>query len=194
LPPPLRVIRPRPSSTTRRWVLITLAVAVITMVTGSGPQLKVMMPPAATSRTTADDVQLAGLPLPITWLGWLVLTARPAGGTEKWPWGLPKSGTTAADVVPTAAVVACDAGAAVAGIAPSPIMSAPTSPPASTRAPSKVPKPAIRRMAPDARGRLRLTARARTASVRIGRLWIAVRGVHSVLEGITVWSVGGPAT
>ena len=51
------------------------------MVTGLGPQLKVMMPPAATSRTTAADVQLAGVPFPITWLGCLVLTARPAGGT-----------------------------------------------------------------------------------------------------------------
>ena len=78
LPPPLRVTRPPPSSTTRRRVLITLAVAVITIVTGLGPQLKVMMPPAATARTTAAEVQLAGLPFPITWLGWLVSTARPA--------------------------------------------------------------------------------------------------------------------
>ena len=81
MPPPLRVTRPPPSSTTRRRVLITLAVVLITMVTGLGPQLKVMMPAAATSRTTAADVQLARLPLPITWLGCLVLTARPAGGT-----------------------------------------------------------------------------------------------------------------
>ena len=66
LPPPLSVIRPRPSNTTRRRVLITLAVEVITMVTGLGPQLNVMMPPAATARTTAADVQPAGRPLPIT--------------------------------------------------------------------------------------------------------------------------------
>src|ERR1700761_9184667 len=74
LPPPLRVIRPPPSNTTRRWVLTTLAVLVITIVTGLGPHLKVMPPPAATSRTTAADAQLAGLPFPITWLGCLALT------------------------------------------------------------------------------------------------------------------------
>jgi hypothetical protein len=43
--------------------------------------LKVMMPPLATALTTAADVQLAGLPVPMTWLGPLVLAARPAGGT-----------------------------------------------------------------------------------------------------------------
>jgi hypothetical protein len=80
-PPPLRVTRPPPSNATRRRVLMTLAVLVITMVTGLRPQMKVMMPPAATSRTTAADVQLAGLPFPTTWWGCLVLTARPAGGT-----------------------------------------------------------------------------------------------------------------
>src|SRR5580704_19696264 len=69
LPPPLRVTRPPPSNTTRCRVLITLAVVVITIVTGLGPQLKAMMPPTATSRTTAADVQLAGVPLPITWSG-----------------------------------------------------------------------------------------------------------------------------
>jgi hypothetical protein len=36
------------------------------IVTGPGPQLKVMMPPAATAATTAADVQLAGEPSPIT--------------------------------------------------------------------------------------------------------------------------------
>src|SRR5579871_6000869 len=81
LPPPLRVIKPPPSSTTRRRVLITLAVEDITIVTGLGPHLKVIMPPAATSRTTAADVQLAGEPSPITWLGCVVTTARPADGT-----------------------------------------------------------------------------------------------------------------
>ena len=68
-PPPLRVIRPPPSSTTSGRVLTTLAVEVITMVSGLGPQLKVMIPPAATSRTTAAAVQPAGVPSPITWLG-----------------------------------------------------------------------------------------------------------------------------
>src|SRR5215471_4293083 len=69
LPPPLNVIRPPPSSTTSRRVLSTLAVEVITIVSGLGPQLNVMIPPAATARTTAADVQPAGPPLPITWSG-----------------------------------------------------------------------------------------------------------------------------
>src|SRR5215470_1269765 len=90
LPPPLRVTRPPPSSTTRCRVLGTRAVAVSTIVTGFLPQSNLMIPPLKTARTTAADVQLAGLPSPITWLGWLVLTALPAGGTGKCPWGLPK--------------------------------------------------------------------------------------------------------
>src|SRR5271165_820495 len=89
LPPPLRVISPPPSMTTRWLVFTTLAVAVMTMVTGAGPHLKVMTPPLATARTRAADVQLAGVPLPMTWFGRAVLTARPAGGTEAWPAGLP---------------------------------------------------------------------------------------------------------
>jgi hypothetical protein len=36
------------------------------IVTGDGPQLNVMTPPAATAAATAADVQLAGEPLPIT--------------------------------------------------------------------------------------------------------------------------------
>src|SRR5258708_36013010 len=89
LPPPLRVTRPPPSMTIRRWVLTTFAVAVITMVTGLGPQLNLIIPPLATALTTAADVQLAGLPLPMTWFGCAVLTARAAGGTQAWPFGLP---------------------------------------------------------------------------------------------------------
>jgi hypothetical protein len=58
------------------------------MVTGRGPQENVITPPAATARTTACDVQLAGVPWPITWSGCAVLTAGangppappPAGG------------------------------------------------------------------------------------------------------------------
>jgi hypothetical protein len=61
--------------------LFTFAVDVIAIVTGFGPQLNVMIPPAATARTTAAEVQLAGRPLPITWSGCRVSTARPAGGT-----------------------------------------------------------------------------------------------------------------
>jgi hypothetical protein len=61
--------------------LLTFAVAVITIVTGLRPQSNVMIPPSATARTTAAEVQLAGVPSPMTWPGCLVLTARPAGGT-----------------------------------------------------------------------------------------------------------------
>src|SRR5215471_7301732 len=93
LPPPLSVTRPPPSSTTRCLVLGTLAVAVITIVTGLLPQSNLMIPPAATALTTAADVQLAGVPWPITWSGRLVFTARPADGTGKCPLGLPKSGS-----------------------------------------------------------------------------------------------------
>ena len=55
--------------------LRTFAVAVIVMVTGAGPQSKVMMPPAATAFTTAAEVQLAGVPVPTLRDGWLVSTA-----------------------------------------------------------------------------------------------------------------------
>ena len=47
-------------------VLRTLAVAVITMVTGRGPQENAITPPAATAWTTACDVQLPGVPWPTT--------------------------------------------------------------------------------------------------------------------------------
>src|SRR5262249_18308267 len=56
---------------------------------GSGPEGNVMMPPAATALTTASDVQLAGVPEPITWFGWLVSTARAAAGIGACPAGLP---------------------------------------------------------------------------------------------------------
>jgi hypothetical protein len=39
-----------------------LAVTCITIVTGAGPQSKVITPPLATAATTAPDVQLAGVP------------------------------------------------------------------------------------------------------------------------------------
>ena len=46
--------------------LNTLAVALILIVTGFGPQLKVITPPLATAATTACEVQLSGVPLPTT--------------------------------------------------------------------------------------------------------------------------------
>jgi hypothetical protein len=67
------------------------------IVTGRGPQEKVITPPAATAATTACEVQLAGVPSPMTWSGWLVLTGCPAGGTSAWPAGLPAAGSRAGD-------------------------------------------------------------------------------------------------
>nr|WP_238434858.1 MULTISPECIES: hypothetical protein [unclassified Frankia] len=67
----------------------TLAVAVIVMVTGFGPQLKVMTPPAATAATTAAEVQLAGVPLPTTRVGCEVSTVAAVAGTAALPAGLP---------------------------------------------------------------------------------------------------------
>jgi hypothetical protein len=72
-------------------------VASIVIVTGRGPQEKVITPPAATAATTACEVQLAGVPSPMTWSGWLVLTGRPAGGTYAWPAGLPAAGSRTGD-------------------------------------------------------------------------------------------------
>jgi hypothetical protein len=83
------------------------------IVTGFGPQLKVMMPPLATARTTAAEVQLAGDPLPMTWFGCLVLTARPAAGTVALPDGLPYRAGAGADGLGdgTGAIVAVGVGA-----------------------------------------------------------------------------------
>ncbi|BFU43101.1 hypothetical protein KRMM14A1004_13380 [Krasilnikovia sp. MM14-A1004] len=73
----------------------TFAVARIVIVTGSGPQSNVITPPAATARTTAAEVQLAGVPVPTTRSGRLVSTARPAAGTAALPAGLPGAGPAA---------------------------------------------------------------------------------------------------
>src|SRR5579863_850717 len=54
-----------------------------------------MIPPAATASTTAAEVQEAAVPSPITWVGWVVPTARPAAGTRARPAGLPTSGRPA---------------------------------------------------------------------------------------------------
>jgi hypothetical protein len=66
-------------------VLRTLAVVSMVMVTGLGPQANVITPPAATASTTAADVQLAAVPVPITWSGWAMLTGWPAAGTGAMP-------------------------------------------------------------------------------------------------------------
>jgi hypothetical protein len=54
-----------------------------------GPQENLMTPPAATAETTALDVQLPGVPFPITLVACEVSTARAAAGTAAWPFGLP---------------------------------------------------------------------------------------------------------
>jgi hypothetical protein len=56
---------------------LIFAVARIVIVTGFGPQENLMTPPAATADTTARDVQLLGLPVPMTRVGCEVSTARP---------------------------------------------------------------------------------------------------------------------
>jgi hypothetical protein len=62
------------------------------MVTGAGPQSKVIFPPAATAATTAAEVQLAGVPLPTTRSGRRVSTARASAGTSAPPPALPGLG------------------------------------------------------------------------------------------------------
>src|SRR4051812_41725389 len=62
------------------------------IVTGAGPQSKVITPPAATAATTSADVQLSGVPLPTTRSGRLVSTARASAGTVAPPPGLPGLG------------------------------------------------------------------------------------------------------
>ncbi|GAB3853082.1 hypothetical protein GCM10029963_43740 [Micromonospora andamanensis] len=50
-----------------------------------------MIPPAATARMTAAEVQLSAVPLPTVRVGFDVSTARPAAGTVTRPLGLPVS-------------------------------------------------------------------------------------------------------
>jgi hypothetical protein len=71
-------------------------------VTGSGPQSKVITPPRATAETTAADVQLAGVPLPMTWSGLLVSTARASAGTAAPPSGFPAGGRANGTALPAA--------------------------------------------------------------------------------------------
>ena len=97
-PPPLSVTFPPPSSTTRALVLRTFAVAVIVMVTGPGPQEKVIMPPAATAATTACDVQLAAVPSPMTRAG----TEPPDGEVGAFPLAAARDAATGWAIVPHA--------------------------------------------------------------------------------------------
>jgi hypothetical protein len=71
------------------------------MVTGAGPHEKVMIPPAATAATTAAEVQLAAVPVPMTRVGCDVSTGSPATGTGTAPEVLPTgaAGTAAAVLI-----------------------------------------------------------------------------------------------
>jgi hypothetical protein len=83
LPPPLRVTLLPPSMTSFGAVLLnTFAVCVRTIVTGSGPQSKVITPPFATAATKASPVQLAAVPVPTTVVGFDTSSARPSAGTS----------------------------------------------------------------------------------------------------------------
>ena len=87
-PPPLSVTLLPPSMTSFVPLsLKTFAVDVRTIVTGSGPQSKVMTPPFATAATNASPVQLAGVPVPTTVVGDDTSSAWPSAGTAAWPSG-----------------------------------------------------------------------------------------------------------
>ena len=68
-PAPLSVTNPPPSRTTSRRELRTFAVAPIRIVTGLDPHENLILPPARTAATTADEVQLRAVPCPITRAG-----------------------------------------------------------------------------------------------------------------------------
>jgi hypothetical protein len=88
VPPPLSVTLLPPSMTSFVPLsLKTFAVEVRTIVTGSGPQSNVMIPPFATAATNASPVQPAGVPVPMTVVGDDTSSACPAGGTGAWPSG-----------------------------------------------------------------------------------------------------------
>src|SRR5690606_17485846 len=63
-----------------------------TIVTGSGPQSKVITPPSATASMNASAVQLTGLPSPTTRSGDELSAAAASAGTVQSPSGLPAGG------------------------------------------------------------------------------------------------------
>jgi hypothetical protein len=71
---------------------MTFAVAVSVIVFGEGPQSKVTTPPLATAATNASDVQLSGVPVPTTVVGFATLSAAASAGTAHFPVGLPAAG------------------------------------------------------------------------------------------------------
>src|SRR5690606_19549315 len=70
----------------------TFAGLSITIVTGSGPQSKTILPPWATASTTASQSQLSGVPSPITTSGLETSLVAAAAGIGESPSGLPAAG------------------------------------------------------------------------------------------------------
>jgi hypothetical protein len=62
---------------------------------GLGPQEKAITPPFATASTTAAEVQPAGVPLPITVVGFELSAASAAAGIAAWPSEFPGAGSAA---------------------------------------------------------------------------------------------------
>lgn len=89
VPPPDIVIKPPPSITSFAVLFRTLRVSVMVIVSGFGPQLKVMTPPAVTAVANAAAVQLAGVPVPMTEFGALMSSSPMPAGTVAVPFGLP---------------------------------------------------------------------------------------------------------
>src|SRR4051794_8357664 len=116
-PSPLRVTLLPPSMTSLVPLsLKTFAVCARTIVTGSGPQSKVMTPPFATAATNASPVQPAALPDPTTVVGDDTSSAWPSAGMVAWPSGYPAGGPSCGLVggvpevpaVPGAPAVPCE--------------------------------------------------------------------------------------
>jgi hypothetical protein len=106
-PPPSRVILLPPSRTMCTGVLPVdiggLSVDVTEMVTGSGPQLNVTIPPPLTALDSAWNVQLGGVPVPTTVVGWLLSTGCASAGNVsvvQEPVGFPATGDVPEDPVP----------------------------------------------------------------------------------------------
>jgi hypothetical protein len=72
--------------------LNSFAVAVRTIVTGSGPQSNVMMPPWATAATNASPVQLTAVPVPTTVVGDDTSSSCASGGSVACPSAQPAAG------------------------------------------------------------------------------------------------------
>src|SRR5262245_26066517 len=145
-PPPSSVIF-RPPSMTVFLLDGTFSVAVTRIVTGSGPQLKVMTPPAVTAVCSALNVQLAAVPVPITAVGLEVLAACAIVGTPAAhdPFGLPAF-QAGAPPLPPAPVVPADPVVPAAPVVPprpaEPVVPADPPAPVVPAAPVVPPRPA----------------------------------------------------